>query len=308
MNIIKPKTREEWLSIRKNGIGSSEVASILGLNPFQYAYQLWLNKTGKETNTEENFFMKAGHYLEDAVSQFWQDETGKVVIKSSAGDWLIQDEKRPWMQVSPDRTFWIKEGSKEKGILECKTTQRSIDAEAIPMHWFCQVQYQLGVAGMRHGSIAWLTAGREFGYKDIELDDTFFKYLTEAVDRFWNYNVKENHEPALTSVQDVVEKYPTHTEGKQVEVSQDIYNNYCELVSYREQIKDLEAKKDECEERLKLAFGDAEALTYMGTPIATWKAPKPSLKFDARIFKEKYPNLYDEFCLPSQGARRLLIK
>ena len=31
--IIRPKNREEWLEHRKNGIGSSEVATIVGLNP-----------------------------------------------------------------------------------------------------------------------------------------------------------------------------------------------------------------------------------------------------------------------------------
>ena len=31
--VIRPKDRAEWLEYRKDGIGSSEVATILGLNP-----------------------------------------------------------------------------------------------------------------------------------------------------------------------------------------------------------------------------------------------------------------------------------
>ena len=87
--IIRPANREEWLTHRQEGIGSSEVATILGLNPWETPYQLWRRKKGLDAPKEETFAMKAGHYLEDAVSMFWHDETGRNIIKRSAIDWLI---------------------------------------------------------------------------------------------------------------------------------------------------------------------------------------------------------------------------
>ena len=69
--VIRPKDRAEWLEYRKDGIGSSEVATILGLNPWETPYQLWRRKKGLDAPKDETFAMKAGHYLEDAVSQFW---------------------------------------------------------------------------------------------------------------------------------------------------------------------------------------------------------------------------------------------
>lgn len=78
--VIRPKNRAEWLEYRKSGIGSSEVATIVGLNPWETPYQLWRRKMGLDAPKEETFAMKAGHYLEDAVSQFWQDATGREVI------------------------------------------------------------------------------------------------------------------------------------------------------------------------------------------------------------------------------------
>ena len=44
--VIRPKDRAEWLEYRKDGIGSSEVATILGLNPGETPYQLWRRKKG----------------------------------------------------------------------------------------------------------------------------------------------------------------------------------------------------------------------------------------------------------------------
>nr|DAD63595.1 MAG TPA: Exonuclease [Caudoviricetes sp.] len=309
--IIRPKDRTEWLKYRESGIGSSEVATIVGLNPWETPYQLWRRKVGLDAPKLENFAMKAGHYLEDAVSLFWQDETGQQVIKSSAGDWLIRDDERPYLQVSPDRTYWLADmphSNENKGILECKTTQMTIDEDDIPKHWFVQVQYQLGVAGYQHGSLAWLTQGRNFGYKDLAFVPDFFAWLVEEVDKFWVDNIQAKQEPTAANVQDILLKYNRHTDGKIVEVNDEIFAAYQDLKAVKEELSAIEEKKTDLEEKIKLGFGDAEAISYDGQTLATWKAPKPSNKFDAKAFTAAHPDLAKEFTFPTQGARRFLLK
>ena len=308
--IIRPTNREEWLTHRQEGIGSSEVATILGLNPWETPYQLWRRKKGLDAPKEETFAMKAGHYLEDAVSMFWHDETGRDIIKRSAIDWLILNADKPYMRVSPDRTYWLSDSRKnsDKGILECKTTQMTIDEEDLPKHWFCQLQYQLGVAELEQGSLAWLCSGRQFGYKDIALVPDFFQWIEEEVTKFWVDNIQGNIEPDATSVADVLLKYNRHTDGKIIEVADDIYTAVNDLKALKEQIAQLDEQKESLEEKIKLGFGDAEAISYGGQTIATWKAPKPSEKFDAKAFAKAHPDLAKEFTAPYQGARRFLIK
>jgi len=309
--IIRPKDRTEWLKYRESGIGSSEVATIVGLNPWETPYQLWRRKVGLDAPKQENFAMKAGHYLEDAVSLFWQDETGQQVIKSSAGDWLIRDDERPYLQVSPDRTYWLADmphSNENKGILECKTTQMTIDEDDIPKHWFVQVQYQLGVAGYQHGSLAWLTQGRNFGYKDLAFVPDFFAWLVEEVDKFWVDNIQAKQEPTAANVQDILLKYNRHTDGKIVEVNDEIFAAYQDLKAVKDELSAIEEKKTALEEKIKLGFGDAEAISYDGQTLATWKAPKPSNKFDAKAFTAAHPDLAKEFTFPTQGARRFLLK
>lgn len=309
--IIRPKDRTEWLKYRESGIGSSEVATIVGLNPWETPYQLWRRKVGLDAPKQENFAMKAGHYLEDAVAQFWHDETGQDIIKSSAGDWLIVNDERPYMRVSPDRTYWLADmphNNVNKGILECKTTQMSIDADDIPKHWFCQVQYQLGVAELEQGSLAWLCSGREFGYKNLALVPDFFAWLVEEVEKFWLDNIQGKQEPTAANVQDILLKYNRHTDGKIVEVNDDIFAAYQNLKAVKDELSAIEEKKAALEEKIKLGFGDAEAISYGGQTLATWKAPKPSNKFDAKAFTAAHPDLAKEFTFPTQGARRFLLK
>lgn len=311
VTIIRPADRNEWLQHREQGIGSSEVATILGLNPWETPYQLWRRKKGLDKGKSETFAMKAGHYLEDAVSMFWHDETGRDIIKRSAGDWLMVNTEKPFMRVSPDRTYWLSgmpHNNANKGILECKTTQMRVDPDDLPKYWFCQVQYQLGVAEYEQGSLAWLSQGREFGYKDISLVPDFFAWICEEVTKFWIDNVQGNIEPEAQSVEDLLLRYNRHTDGKILEVSDDIFTACNDLKVLKEQIAKLDEHKEELETKIKMCFADAEAISYGGQTIATWKAPKPSERFDAKAFAKAHPDLAKEFTAVSQGARRFLLK
>lgn len=311
VTIIRPADRNEWLQHREQGIGSSEVATILGLNPWETPYQLWRRKKGLDKGKSETFAMKAGHYLEDAVSMFWHDETGRDIIKRSAGDWLMVNTEKPFMRVSPDRTYWLSgmpHNNANKGILECKTTQMRIDPDDLPKYWFCQVQYQLGVAEYEQGSLAWLSQGREFGYKDISLVPDFFAWICEEVTKFWIDNVQGNIEPEAQSVEDVLLRYNQHTDGKILEVSDDIFTACNDLKALKEQIGKLDEHKEELETKIKMCFADAEAISYGGQTIATWKAPKPSERFDAKAFAKAHPDLAKEFTAVWQGTRRFLLK
>ena len=63
MKIIRPTSREQWLEIRKSGIGSSDVATIVGLNPFETRLELWQQIMGITPAKEENNPMLSGHLL-----------------------------------------------------------------------------------------------------------------------------------------------------------------------------------------------------------------------------------------------------
>lgn len=308
---LKFNDRAEWLEARNKGIGASEVATVVGLNPWETPYQLWRRKRGMDAPQPENFAMKAGHYLEDAVARFYQDESGREVISSTADDFMFVDKNKPFLRVSPDRLFWLPGMAKNddnKGILECKTTQKTINPDDLPKHWFCQVQMNLGIAGYTQGSLAWLTQGRDFGYRDIEFSPDFFAWLVEEVERFWTDYVVGGREPEATEVSDILLKYNRHTDGKIVEVSPDVFDQYAELKDLKSQISELEGRKKALEDKIKVAFADAEAITFGGETLATWKAAKDSLKFDEKAFREANPELYNQYVKPVAGSRRLLLK
>jgi putative phage-type endonuclease len=307
---LSPKSREEWLSLRQ-GIGSSDIATILGFNKWETPYQLWLRKTGQTPAKEESFAMKAGHYLEDAVTLFWQDETGRQVIKSSSAENIYVHPEKDFLRVSPDRTYWIPgmpKSEDNKGILECKTTQMPVDPDDLPRYWFCQIIYQMGVMQKEQGSLAWLQAGKEFGYKDISFVPDFYNWMIEEAEKFWFVNIQGGIEPEMISSEDVLAKYARHFDGKAVEAPESLLFELSRLKEIKSQIKELEAKKETIEEQAKLFMMDAEMLAYSGQSLATWKTAKDSQKFDEKTFKTKYPEIYSEFIISTPGSRRFLLK
>ena len=315
---VTSKSHDEWLRSREGGIGSSEVATVLGLNPYDTPYQLWLRKTGKvKTEESENFLMKAGHYLEDAISHFCADEAGLEIVKNSASEFVVIDKDKPFMRVSPDRYAFplgAKHTADNKTIIECKSTQKAVDPDNISKYWFCQVMYQLRVTRIPMAYIAWLIQGRDFGYKTIYYDPDFAQFIEEEVERFWLDCVIGGKEPALTNIQDVIIKFPRHEEGKKVYADIALLDAWAELRDTNEELKRLEAVKESLTDTIKAAMLDAEKLVSLAEDgieertLATWKASKPSQKFDAEAFRKADPDTYSKYLKEKSGSRTFLLK
>jgi hypothetical protein len=50
----KDMAYQDWLEVRKQGIGSSDAATACGLNPYMSMLELWLIKTGRQTQSIED--------------------------------------------------------------------------------------------------------------------------------------------------------------------------------------------------------------------------------------------------------------
>ena len=95
-----------------------------------------------------------------------------------------------------------------------------------------------------------------------------------------------------------------------MEATAEIMEQLERLKQLKQDIKPMEAEAKEIEQNLKLFFADAETvIDPQGKTLATWKAPKPSRKFDQKAWEAATPE--DErakWYTEVQGARRLLIK
>ena len=57
---IKEMSHEEWLKLRKTGIGGSDAAAICGLNPYASAIHVFQDKMSEEIDLQDNESMRQG--------------------------------------------------------------------------------------------------------------------------------------------------------------------------------------------------------------------------------------------------------
>lgn len=176
--------RDKWLAMRKQTIGSSEIAAICGMSDYDTPLSIWAEKTGKVPPREETEPMMLGKMLEPVVGKVFQRRTKLEVEPANV---LIGHDSLDFISASPD--FWVKTPYGTK-ILEAKFTtsrNRSIWDDGIPETYLMQLVWQLCICGIDYGYVAGLVGGDadSFHYKDEQASAELFEVMMEAAVKFW---------------------------------------------------------------------------------------------------------------------------
>ena len=70
----------------------------------------------------------------------------------------------------------------------------------------------------------------------------------------------------------------------------------------------IEKEIDLIKQAVMQEMQDAEVLLHEGLTIATWKAPKVSLRIDTKRLQIDYPDLIKPYQAPIANTRRLVLK
>lgn len=204
-------TREQWLQERKRGIGGSDAAAVLGLNPYMTNVDLWKIKTGRKEQEDisEKPFVKYGTEAEKHLIALFALDFPLYEVTHADND-LIRHPQYEFLHASLDGRLYEK-ASGRKGILEIKTTNilQSMQNEkwndSVPQNYFCQVLHYLNVTGFDfailkaqlktewQNEIRLTTRHYYFDRKDFERD---IKVLQDAEIKFWQHVINDT-EPNL---------------------------------------------------------------------------------------------------------------
>ncbi len=156
-------TEAEWLAARRQGITASEIAVVMGLSPYSSPFALYHRKTGDLPEQADNTAMALGRHLEDFVCDEFRNRRPEFVPDAQAKRSLYAHPERPWQLATPDALLtdghtWDT-SDWPVAVLEAKTTA-SYDGwgddgtDEIPVHYRCQVLWQLDVMGVTTGYVA----------------------------------------------------------------------------------------------------------------------------------------------------------
>lgn len=306
-------SREDWLDVRKQGIGSSDSSAAIGLNPYKSQLALWMEKTGRDTGLpkpnqdDDTTPVFWGVVLEPVVASQYQRRTGNKVRKVNA---VLQHPDIPWMLANIDREVV---GSAEVQILECKTAGINgarLWRDGVPKYVEVQVMHQLAVTGKQAADVAVLLGGQQLEVYRIERDEVLIQHLIELERQFWHYVETDTPPPADGSDSaDLALRllYPEDT-GVELDLSQDqsLNETYTELKQVRQSLSELTSKESSLKQRLQEAMGTASKAVFADGAI-TWKKAKDGTAVDMAALFKANPHLKTQYQISKPGSRRFLV-
>ena len=307
--------RDDWLEVRKTGIGSSDAGAAVGLNPYKSQLELWMDKTGRgdalpqvDPHDEESP-MYWGNILEPIVAAHYTKRTGNRVRKINA---VLQhpDPDKAWMLANIDREVI---GVGDVQILECKTAGINgarLWKDGVPEYVQLQVHHQLAVTGKQAADVAVLIGGQHLEIHRIERDEGLIRNLIQLEREFWRYVETDTPPPADGSESaDLALRclYPQDA-GNTIDFSQDrtLSATFADLVALRESMAEQEKLEAQLKQRLQQAIGSASGAVFE-TGAVTWKKSKDSTVLDVATLLKDQPDLMQRFPLVRPGSRRFLF-
>lgn len=306
-------SRADWLEVRRTGIGGSDAAAAVGLNPYKSQLELWLEKTGRDAelskpdpnDTTEPIYW--GTLLEPIVAAAYTQQTGNRVRKVNA---VLRHPSIPFMLANLDREVV---GVPDVHILECKTAGEFGSRhwkDSVPEYVQCQVQHQLAVTGKQAADVAVLLCGQALEVHRIERDDALIARLILLETEFWRHvetdtpppgDGSESADRALRCL------YPKDSGGT-LDFSDDrqLSATFADLVAVREQIEALEAAAAKLKQTIQYAMGDASRALF-DTGEVTFKRSKDGTTTDLDRLLADHPELAQQYAIPKVGSRRFLL-
>jgi putative phage-type endonuclease len=159
--ILAPEaSREEWLKTREQGIGGSDVATVIGLSKWKSAYSLWAERVGiVEKTFKESEAMEWGTRLETVIAAKFIEAHPELEVTVDCGTWAHND--RAWQIANPDGVYVTADGV--QGILEIKTATYEDDwADGVPRYYQTQVQWYMQTLGLGEAIVAVLFHGNKY--------------------------------------------------------------------------------------------------------------------------------------------------
>lgn len=295
---------ETQLAHRSKGIGSSDAASLLGLNPWKPASECVLEKRGLIPPFAGNDATEMGNIAEPFICALAEAEIGHKLVKPT-GTYV-----RGILRANPDRQ--VGAAARGQAPVEAKLSGLTDGwgdpgTDQIPASALVQVIVQMLCIEADEGHVARLhpAFGRlNFSLYRVQMVgvvcDLAAKIETECCDIWQRFVVNGDPMPEdwMPPTGDALGRVLREA-GKVVEVDPELVADWRARNAARITAEKME---DEAKSRLIAAMGDAEYGSAGGGGVVSYTRNKPSRKFDAKRFQTENPKVAEGFMFDAPGA------
>ena len=181
-----------WHERRRDSIGASEIAAVLGCSPWQSRLSLYLLKTDEATpEHDDSELLELGLLLEPAIVAEVARRAGVTI---AARNPCLRSVLYTWATASPDAVTENGEPVEVKNLpfgYDDKTWERGI-----PEHYWYQCQHQMLVTGARRCLFGVLVGGSKIVWEWVARDEESIRRIVLAGTEFWERVQKLDPPPA----------------------------------------------------------------------------------------------------------------
>lgn len=288
---------EEWYDARVDGLGSSDIAALVGDSKYATPYSVWVEKVAPETvDRESNRWQEWGTRLEDVIADKFADEHPEFDVQPT-GTWHA--DGRSWQRANPDRLLTtavmgmgLRPADKIEALLEIKTGARAEQwADGVPAGYEAQITWQADVMDVDVVYVAVLLSGSDYREYRIEVDEFSKSRLRNIGDRFWHEHVLTLTPPDLDGFDPTLDAVwrttPPPDPESTVEVGDDLTLRWLEA---RTTLDEAEAAFKRVKAEMLITLGDAKYGTHNGARIALRKH-YPKAGIDTKALKADHPDI-----------------
>lgn len=306
-------SQEDWQTYRAKqvGIGGSEAATILGIQP-HYAkppFILWLEKTGqKDVEPVDNEFIKWGNIMEPVIRKQFALESGLKVYQNN---FVLQHDEHEFMIANLDGEVLDPE-REGRGVLEIKTTsewnKNEWSGDHVPNHYNIQVQHYMAVTGYKWAIIVVLIGGNKLRHWYIERDDEIIEYLIQK-EREFMAMVESGTPPQIGGSQAeslYINSQWSEALDDEISVPQAIEDMALEYQEIERQKKELDKRAKEIKNQILLEAKDVK--TLKGRQVKIIMPTVKKLLLDSKRLGEEMPEIMAQYKTKESVYRDFKIK
>lgn len=313
--------RPGWLDARRKGIGGSDAAAILGLDPFKTPLAVYLDKRGVLPDDDAGEAAEWGNRLEPIVAEAAQDRIN--LDRAAAGLSPIRFRRRNAILQHPDDALGFMLASIDRegvghengpGIFEAKTTgywparQWEDGGDTLPDRYHIQLQHYLAVTGRVHGWIGVLIAGQRLVVEEVQRDQALIDALVEIETAFWA-RVQDGQPPPASAADNdrIKDLYPNATPGSTTVLPRDAVELIDEWRAAKSAEKAATERVKRCDAQIRQLLGDHEAGLLPGVDQPVVRLPVITAnRIDSKALRAAHPDIAEQFSKPS-SYRRLYV-
>jgi len=246
-----------------------------------------------------------GKTMEPMIARLFQD---KHRIELKDADYALTHPTEKWL-----RSHFDYISADGRILVECKNYNAGVmskfDEETgmVPVADLTQCIHEAAVHNVDEVYLAVLFGGQKFRTFHFNITPEMKEELIKKMATCWGY-VQSGNLPDPETIDACKISFPTNTDEVAI-ATQAVEQGIAALKEYKAKMKQLKEEAEKIEVAIRGYMGTRGSIVSVtGHTLVTWRNAKPSMSFNADLFRQAMPDIYEKFVTEAPGSRRFLLK